>query len=115
MGIKRPVTSHGAFPPVPRPATAGGRAEHIAADPVGWTNYRSSEDDPAVTRALLASMVQNGWAIEHSSWPSLTAALGASDIPISKLALISKQKVDGSWKHRIIWDLLRSDVNSLIH
>ena len=42
-------------------------------------------------------------------------AVGSDQITFSKLALISKQRSDLSWKHRIIWDLLRSGVNSRVH
>ena len=33
---------------------------------------------------------------------------------MSRLALISKLKPDGSWKHRLVWDLRRSGVNTAI-
>jgi hypothetical protein len=114
MGIARPVTPRGVFPPVPAPTRS---LQDIPAfsDPTGWVNYRSSESDPDTTRALLTSMVDKGWAVCHSDWQSLLTDLRADHVPINKLALISKQKPDGTWKHRLIWDLLRSEVNSLVH
>ena len=33
---------------------------------------------------------------------------------MNRLALISKTKPDGSWKHRLVWDLRRSGVNMAI-
>ena len=33
---------------------------------------------------------------------------------LNKLALISKVKPDGSTKHRLVWDLLRSNVNAQV-
>ena len=40
--------------------------------------------------------------------------LGGQTPILTKLALISKQKEDGTWKHRLIWDLLRSEVNDSV-
>ena len=59
-------------------------------------------------------MVSKGWAQSHSSWSSLTCTLQTDDITLNKLALISKIKPDGSMKHRLVWDLLRSSVNSVV-
>ena len=59
-------------------------------------------------------MVDQGWADRASSWPQLLDLAGTPQVTLNKLALISKQKPDGSWKHRLIWDLLRSEVNSFI-
>ena len=39
---------------------------------------------------------------------------GGADAVLTKLALISKRKDDGTWKHRLIWDLLRSEVNNAV-
>ena len=46
--------------------------------------------------------------------PSLLAYLGVESVVLTKLALITKTKADGSLKHRLIWDLLRSEVNGTI-
>ena len=39
---------------------------------------------------------------------------GHLSLSLSKFALITKEKPDGSVKHRLIWDLLRSNVNAII-
>ena len=57
-------------------------------------------------------MVSKGWATAFDTFEDLVAFLGTKDITLNKLGLISKMKPDGSWKHRLIWDLLRSRVNS---
>ena len=57
-------------------------------------------------------MVSQGWALEYSSWQSLTQGLESDEITLNKLALISKVKPDGSVKHRLVWDLLRSNVSA---
>eukprot|EP00969_Alexandrium_andersonii_P249409 11022475-Alexandrium_andersonii.AAC.1 len=59
-------------------------------------------------------MVERGWAEVFDSPDELSGALGAAKFPIDRLALISKMKPDGTWKHRIIWDLRRSRVNALV-
>ena len=43
----------------------------------------------------------------------MTTSLGETPV-LSKLALISTQRSDSTWKHRLILDLLRSDVNAHI-
>ena len=57
-------------------------------------------------------MVTRGWANAYHSKEALDAAIG-DKYPINKLALISKEKPDGSMNHRIIWDYKRSGVNGL--
>ena len=37
----------------------------------------------------------------------------SSEVILNRIGLVSKQWSDSSWKHRIIWDLRRSGVNSL--
>jgi hypothetical protein len=49
------------------------------------------------------------------SWEDVVKLLDSDQITLNTLALISKQKEDGTWKYRIIWDLLRSGVNSRVH
>ena len=67
LGVSRPITSRGIFPVRPHEA----RTLYpglLAGSPHGWTNYRSSEEDPAVCQAILDRMVNNGWASQASSW-----------------------------------------------
>ncbi len=47
------------------------------------------------------------------SYQQMEAALGEKPI-LSKLALISKERPDGTYKHRLIVDLLRSEANAHI-
>eukprot|EP00969_Alexandrium_andersonii_P000519 22105-Alexandrium_andersonii.AAC.1 len=56
------------------PATAEQIAA-IAADPSGWTNYRSAEDDPEARRELLDHMVEKGWAEVFASADDLALSL----------------------------------------
>ena len=59
-------------------------------------------------------MVHKGWAHKFPSWEGLADFLGTDQIALSKFALITKTKPDGTLKHRLIWDLLRSGVNGCI-
>ena len=44
----------------------------------------------------------------------LTSYLEVDSVVLSKLALITKVRGDGTLSHRLIWDLLRSEVNSKV-
>jgi hypothetical protein len=114
LGIIHPVTSRGIFPPVDVIVPTDGSIAALASTPEGWSNYRSSEEDPSTTAMLLQNMVDKGWALSHTSWGSLTSALSSKDITLNKLALLSKVKPNGDIKHRLVWDLLRSTVNSVV-
>ena len=57
----------------------------------------------------------NQWAVRCPSWEHLLEELGVREAPISRLGLITKERPDGSLKHRLIWDLLRSGVNSFVY
>eukprot|EP00969_Alexandrium_andersonii_P030259 1319817-Alexandrium_andersonii.AAC.1 len=59
-------------------------------------------------------MVRHGWAVAFPSSEALSRALGTSEFPINRLALITKARPDGTLKHRLIWDLRRSNVNALV-
>eukprot|EP00974_Lingulodinium_polyedra_P056848 5468725-Lingulodinium_polyedra.AAC.1 len=57
-------------------------------------------------------MVAKGWARRHDTWGDLAESVGAHVVTLNQPGLVSKQKPDGTWEHRIIWDLLRSGVNA---
>eukprot|EP00974_Lingulodinium_polyedra_P103221 9993218-Lingulodinium_polyedra.AAC.1 len=59
-------------------------------------------------------MVGKGWARRRSSFEELALAVGSRAVTLNKLGLVSKMKADGAMKRRLIWDLLRSGVNSLV-
>ena len=59
-------------------------------------------------------MVTKGWAETFDTWEDVVTMLGTADVALSNFALISKEKPDGSINHRLIWDLLRSNVNASI-
>jgi hypothetical protein len=115
LGIINDVTPTGIFPPVAPADSTWDPLEDIASDPRGWTNYKSAEESPETIAEILQNMVKEKWALTCTTWAEVVSIVGSDQVTLSKLALISKQKDDGTWKHRIIWDLLRSGVNSRVH
>eukprot|EP00971_Amphidinium_carterae_P047200 929608-Amphidinium_carterae.1 len=58
-------------------------------------------------------MVARGWAEVYDSVEEMRRRHGSEvDIVLNRLGLISKVKPDGRTKHRLVWDLRRSRVNS---
>ena len=88
-----------------------GSLSKLVLGPTGWANYRSAEDEPELTCSLLDAMVDKQWADKFRTWPQVEEALGSEEIVMNRLALISKLKPDGTWKHRLVWDLRRSGAN----
>ena len=114
LGINRAVSHRGVFPPVPDRITDPGYLSGLVLGPSGWTNYRSAEEEPGLTQDLLEAMVARQWADRYDSWEHVEATLGTSEVILNRLALISKRKADGTFKHRLVWDLRRSGVNAAV-
>ena len=114
LGVVNEITHTGVFP---RVLTHTKRPEDLLSTEGslgGWANYVSAECEPEISGDILRKMVAAGWATRHSTKASLVSELGAPDFVLNKLALISRMRSDGTMKHRLIWDLLRSGVNELI-
>eukprot|EP00971_Amphidinium_carterae_P193594 3841420-Amphidinium_carterae.1 len=105
------LDANGVFPEVAKNGNSEA-PEHCMVPP-GWTNYKSADEVPLVVKGLLKKMVDRGWAEEFSSFEELCRKHGGDSLssPLSKLGLVSKQRGDGSWKHRLVWDLRRSGIN----
>eukprot|EP00969_Alexandrium_andersonii_P038693 1696330-Alexandrium_andersonii.AAC.1 len=58
-------------------------------------------------------MVTQGWAVRREDLSSLRAQLGARELPVNRLALVSKLGPDNLTKHRVAWGPRRSLVNGL--
>ena len=115
LGIRNHMSPSGIFPALADAAPVSEAAMHgISADPAGWENCRSAENDLPTCTALLDHMVQSGWAVRCRSHAHLLRELGVETTPLNRLGLISKARPDGTIKHRLIWDLRRSEVNSLV-
>jgi hypothetical protein len=55
------------------------------------------------------------WLTDFTSEADLAAVTGSTKSIVNKIGLIGKQRPDGSMKWRLIWDLLRSQVNARAH
>eukprot|EP00971_Amphidinium_carterae_P348661 6490615-Amphidinium_carterae.3 len=114
FGIVNNIDTNSVFPAVPDERTRTAEDIPVFHGEVGeWTNYRSAEDSPHVVQQLLRDMVAQGWAVECDSVADMERKLETpmAGVPLNKLGLISKQRADGSYKHRLVWDLRRSGVN----
>ena len=66
---------------------------------------------------LCPTLGQNGQPrLGTGLWDSgeLARATGTADPILNRLALVTKVRRDGTLKHRLVWDLRRSGVNSLV-
>ena len=86
----------------------------IYSELAGWSNYSSAEDEIGTVNEFLGAQESKGHCKFFDSMDELCNYLAVDDVVLTKLALISKQKSDGNWKYRLIWDLLRSDVNATV-
>ena len=112
IGIEEHIETCGVFPPVED--TPQRNPADLSTDMAGWANYVSAESEPTVVKGLLDEQAKKQHCKFFNSEKELTDYLGVESIVLSKLALISKQKPDGTTKHRLIWDLLRSEVNATV-
>jgi hypothetical protein len=112
LGITRPVDIMGVFPTVTdaEPRDPGS----LWSSGAGWTNYASAEDQPDVVDELLRTQEDRGHCRFFDTEQDLLRFLGVSSVVLSKVGLISKMRADGTYKHRLIWDLLRSLVNESV-
>ena len=112
IGIKEHIETCGVFPPVDD--TAQRDPDDLSTNLAGWTNYASAESEPFVVKKLLDDQAAKGHCKFFDSEAELIKFLGVESVVLSKLALISKPRADGTTKHRLIWDLLRSEVNATV-
>ena len=113
IGILEPIETIGVFPAV-EPGSDIRDPFTIHSELAGWTNYTSAEDEPAIVKGLLDTQERKGHCKFFGSLNGLLNYLQVDEVVLSKLALITKLKPDGTSKHRLIWDLLRSDVNASV-
>ena len=113
LGILEPIDLAGVFPPV-EPTDPVRDPSTLHSELAGWTNYSSAEDEPAVVKGLLDDQEAKGHCRFFTEYGDLLKFLNVEEVVLSKLGLITKLKPDGKKKHRLIWDLLRSDVNSTV-
>jgi hypothetical protein len=113
MGALREITRVGVFPPdVKQDKMPPSTLKTLSL--AGWHNYRSAEQEPEIVEGLLNEMITARWSKKYKTLQAAQNTLPAGEIKINKLGLVSKQKPDGSWKHRLVWDLRESGVNGAI-
>ena len=109
MGISRDIPTCGVFPAAVLAATAD--PDSLVSQLAGWANYESAETQPDVVWELLQIQRDRKHCLFFDSHQDALDFLQTDSLVLSKLALISKERDDGTWKHRLIWDLRRSKVN----
>ena len=112
IGIEEEIETCGVFPAVDESPER--RPEQLHTNLAGWTNYVSAENEPEVVRGLLDDQARKGHCKFFDTEDELLDFLNVDSVILSKLALISKPRPDGTTKHRLIWDPLRSEVNSTV-
>ena len=110
LGMEVPIPPSGVFPPALD-------QEDVNTDPAGefealkfQRNYQSVRDQTTEATIEIDRYVNNGFA-KRVSWDWVKQTLGTTGT-VSKMALILKEKEDGSVKRRIILDMRRSFGNS---
>ena len=107
MGMEVPIPTCGIFPQVEAPMPSEERMDLLEA--LHLRNYTSVEDQKEEAGIEVERYLEKGfckvlpWEVIHQNFPVGTA---------SKLALILKQKPDGTTKRRIVIDLRRSGGNA---
>ena len=114
LGIREELNPSGIFPAVNERERPAAEAEALQTDIASFSNYASLEEWPEAAREQIDRLVTEGFVEEFGSLEDLAHAVGENPV-LSKLALISKQRSDETWKHRLIVDLLRSQVNAHIN
>jgi hypothetical protein len=115
MGIGGDIPTVGIYPPPKKPFERSGTAlEDLTTNQLGWTNYKSLEDDPQPALDLVETARAKGFCRTTRSWSELVALVGTSNIVMQKVGLVSKLRTDGTYKYRLVWDFLRSGLNAHI-
>ena len=114
IGLEGPIEVCGVFPPACPQNASLDALKAFDCDLAGWANYQSAEDEPDIVKGVLRKQEAAGHCKCFDSMEKLTSYLEVDTVVLSKLALISKTRADGSVSHRLIWDLLRSRVNESV-
>ena len=111
LGISCDIPCRGIFPETDSDIT-----EEVDLDtsPAGWKNYGSAEDAPAETQMIFDEAEGLGFCRRYANYAELRTALGTEAVTFNKIGLIGKQRKDGTWKYRVIWDMKESKVNRAV-
>ena len=102
LGIRQELSSCGIFPRVSEREALAEEAECLQSDAQTFQNYASLDEHPEAAWEQVSRLEAEGFVQGFATIQQATAALNGESPVLSKLALISKQRSDGSWKHRLI-------------
>jgi hypothetical protein len=111
-GIAREIPACGIFPPVTRTAEADADLQKTFAQAESHTNYASVREHQKAVREELERLTDLGYMTKVAGWAELTQEF--TNVVISKMACLVKEKDDGTVKLRLITDMLRSGINSFV-
>jgi hypothetical protein len=115
MGLGGDIPTVGIYPPPKKSAdTSDTRLDDLTSNQLGWSNYKTLEDDLQPGLALVEAARAKGFCTTTRSWEHLVALVGTANIVMQKVGMVSKLRGDGTYKHRLIWDFLRSCLNAHI-
>ena len=114
LGMAKPIPCHGIFPDARGDDVIDEDSQAWLADAVGecMTNYSSITLFKEDAEIELGRLVNEKYGVELKEEDALTQFPEARGC-VSKLAIIVKEKVDGTVKRRVIVDLRRSGANAI--
>ena len=116
MGLAVPIAAGGHFPLLAEPAGVHyDDLSPLVAHDVNHPSLHSrfEGDEEAAGWALVRKAVEDGYGELFSDSVAAETALGGVIHP-APLGTVSKQRTDGSWKHRLIQDLRANRVNAAV-
>jgi hypothetical protein len=111
-GIAREIPTCGIFPPVTRSAESSEDLQKTFAQAESHANYASVREHHKAVRDELERLTGCGYMSRVASWGELAKEF--TNVVISKMACLVKEKDDGTVKLRLITDMLRSGINSFV-
>ena len=113
VGILEEVETAGVFPPCHGDVQPRNPAS-LFTFLVGWSNYTCAKDEAEVVNQLLQAPEGMGHCLFFDTLNEFQNYLGVGHVVLSKLALTTELKPDGSPKHPLIQDHFRSDFNTTV-
>jgi hypothetical protein len=111
-GVACEIPSCGIFPEVTRTAEAAEDLQRTFAQAESHANYASVREHHGAVREELKRLTGCGFMTRMANWTELAKEF--TNVVISKMACLVKEKEDGSVKLRLITDMLRSGINSFV-
>ena len=112
VGVACPVPPGGVFPRVESTQAATDEIRKSMTRSAPWSNYSSVVDEPELSAAEVDRLIDKGFAKLYHSWDEVMADF--ESVLVSKLAVIVKEREDGTQKVRLVLDLRRSGYNNVV-